>query len=125
MKKFLIATILVLSCSTASADEVYIFWHDQVKDSPKTDHAWRSLVSSLEYYLKQEGHKVVESYSPLTQTQLAVMFLQKKVSGDITGAYYVLHEKGHLIGMGNLPLNGSSYDSSWMARKLIHENDLD
>lgn len=125
MKKFLIAAVLALSCSTASADDVYIHFRNQIMDTPEEDRAWRSLLSALDSNLRKAGHTSSKDYK---KTQLGVVLTSAtRGSGRpyITGAQYCLVQDGGLALMGLIPLNGSSFDADWMARSILQEVELD
>lgn len=125
MKKFLIATILVLSCSTASADDVYIQFRNRVGDSPEEDRAWRSLVSALDFNLRKAGHTSSKDYK---KTHLGVLLMTATRGGGrpyVKGAQYCLVKDGGLKWMGIIPLNGSGFDADWMARMILQEVELD
>ena len=125
MKKFLIATILVLSCSTANAEDVYVQFRDSTKSSPELDNAWRSLVRALDSNLRKQGHTSTKKWS---STQLGVMLESSRRVGSrpsVTGTNYCLVKNGSLKWMGNVPLNGSRFDTDWMARKILENVGLD
>ncbi len=122
MKKFLIATILVLSCSTASANDVYIPFRSDQRRSPESAKAWKDLVRSLDLHLKKRGHRIEKSVRNARNrgVQLAIRLHTTKTS-KIVEVSWVNVQDGLVLLMGNIPLNGSQWDANWMARQILDD----
>lgn len=125
MKKFLIAAILVLSCSTASAEKVYLTWRDNVADSAFEDRAWKELIKAMDHNLKLQGHesvkkmyKVIPSIDPRS-SQISIQLLTRGSgsSESMYGVSYVQVRNGLVRHHGYIP--ASDWDADWVARKIL------
>jgi len=123
MKKFLIATILALSCSTASAanSSYYIGYWDSVQDNAKLDNYYKSLLSKIEDGLKEKGHKV--SKSPLDyQPAISVHFISTTTGKLFAISYTITRKNGTFLARGVVSADRSGHvDTSWAARYILND----